>query len=135
MPNTDQLLIDLLVNSQLAHYPDKKLYNAATLLTPEERPTAPVQLNKRMMGATYNPNTRLITVGTKDAGSAYQSRHLRRLAALLAHEGVHSKGDPNEPAAYQQQIDTLKRLGETDKELLRILSERAAGGPIMTHYR
>jgi len=133
MPNTDSLLLEMLLRSGLAQYPDKKLYNAAVMLKPEERPTAPVTLAPQMEGATYNPDTNSIAVGAR--GAAYRDKNLRRLAAILAHEGVHSKGTRDEAPAYQMQLDVLKRLGETDKDLLKILAERAAGGPIKIVHR
>ena len=130
MPNTAELVLQLLLNSGLAQYPDPKLYQAATMLTPQERPTAPVTVYpKGMSKAAYDPAKHQIHVGGQ--GSVYKDKKVHRLAAALAHEGVHSKGNMDESAAYQQEVNTLKRLGEKDKDMLQVLSERAAGGPIV----
>jgi hypothetical protein len=126
------LIADLMLNSGIAQYPDTKLYEAATLLTPEERPVAPVKVNKRRLGVQnelegqYNPATHQIEIGRH--GQAYKNS--TRLAAALAHEAVHSKGITDEPTAYTAQHRVAKRLGEKDEAFLRVLLDRGAGKPI-----
>lgn len=133
------LLLSLMLNSGLAQYPDEKLYKAATLLTPEERPVAPVKVGDdkwRSINGTeatyfgdaegkYNPE-QMVHVRVQQRGKPYKDFNKRphRLAALLAHEGAHSRG-LGEAAAYQQQYDTLMRLGEKDREFLRLMMERS----------
>lgn len=119
MPDYGSLLASVFSNSGLIQYPDKKLYKAAMLLTPEERPTLPVRvlppedpIYKKMRTAGVTDTlSKTIAINNKEA--EYNDR--QQLAALLAHEGEHGKriGKPGwelEGPAYQRQADVLKRL-------------------------
>lgn len=113
----------------LVQYPDTKLYKAATMLTPEERPTAPVKLRpsdkKTETEAMYDNRSGEISV--MQGGKAYKDfdKNPQRLAAALAHEGEHVRQGqtPSEAPAYRKQVDVLNRLGETDKHMLIRLME------------
>lgn len=145
MPNGN-LLAALMLNSGLAQYPDPSLYQAATMLKPEERPTVPVKVGDdkyRAINGTqasfygnaeskYNPE-QMVHIRVQQRSPAYKNfkKRPQRLAAVLAHEGAHSRG-LEEAEAYQQEHDTLQRLGEKDREMLKLLlnksrAERGAG--------
>jgi len=132
------LLIQLMLNSGLAQYPDKSLYNAAKLLAPEERPSVPVKVTHEPwrqgqgVEATFfgfHPKYAADgpKIGVQRRGQAYKQfdKYPNRLAAVLAHEAKHDRG-ANEAEAYQRQYDVLQRLGETDKNFLKAMSERIA---------
>lgn len=135
MPDLTRQALIALMNDGVAQYPDEKLYEAASLLTPEERPTAPVRIQPYKLSTTearYDPAGKDIQLGRQ--GQAYRGP-IHRLAAALAHEGIHSRGDADEPAAYQRQHDVAKRLGEKDKDYLQVLLDRAQGKPIVIGSR
>lgn len=139
MPAISSLTNSMLLNSGLAQYPDEKLYNAATLLKPDERPTVPVHVAPNDPQQFYilkrQPKTEALTndkaSGTpgitvfKDTPS-YDSPDTRLLAALLAHEAVHAKRDDyDERPAYQQQLKITSRLtGREYPELIKALQEQ-----------
>ena len=130
--------MEMLLRSGLAQFPDRKLYNAAVLLTPEERPITTVEMvddkqwySKPGLQGSYipihprlNPERPRVLIPRKAETYKQGDKKLHRLAAVLAHEGLHSRGF-NEADAYQFQHDVLKRLGETDEELLRLMLERS----------
>jgi hypothetical protein len=130
-------LLNILLSSGLAQYPDKRLYNAATLLIPEERPTVPVEMvdnpwraregvNAQYFGEINKYNPDRVRIAVQKRGRAYRDdKHPRRLAAVLAHEAEHGRGQ-EEAAAYQKQHDVLTRLGERDQTLMKALLDRVA---------
>ena len=114
------VIMQALANSGLVQYPDKKLYKAATLLTPEERPKRPVRVKdpKNFIGhgptvvGFYDDVARNITINKKSS----EYRDPQRLAATIAHEAEHERraGQPDidlEGPAYQRQLDVLQWLG------------------------
>lgn len=138
MPN-GELIAALMLNSGLAQYPDQRLYRAATMLKPEERPTVPVKVGDdkyRAINGTqasyygnaeskYNPE-KMIHIRVQQRSPAYKDfdKRPQRLAAVLAHEGAHSRG-LEEAEAYQQEHDTLSRLGEKDRKMLKLLLDKS----------
>jgi hypothetical protein len=129
-----KLIADLMVNSGIAQYPDASVYNAAKLLTPDERPVVPVKVAdnpKKKQEAGYDTVAKQINVNS--SGKSYQEfgKKPHRLAAALAHEAVHSKQEApyEEEPAYTKQYEVLKRLKEKDGDMLRALSYRTAYNP------
>jgi len=140
MANLADILTQAMLNSGLAQYPDAKLYNAAKLLLPEERPIVPVEMaqddwrTKQGVEAQYfgeinkyNPDRQRITVQRK--GDPYKKfeKQPHRLAGILAHEAEHSKrNDPFEAPAYRKHKEVLLRLGEKDKGFLTAMDAAIA---------
>lgn len=139
MGDPSKTLASLLINSRVAQYPDAKLYNAASLLNEEERPSAPVRLvdpdpqkhpifrvNPRVAGwASRRPDDPHIAINRES--SDYKSSGGKWLAGILAHEAKHLKQDPTrmpESEAYAQQLSVLKRLGYDNDNALRVLQDR-----------
>ena len=117
-----------LANSGLTQYPDKKLYKAATLLTPEERPKVPVKTmdlpNDDLLEGKFDKDKHEIRVNR--SSSYYKKKDPALLAAALAHEAEHARrvGQPDELAeapAYQRQLDVLKRLNYKDERFMNAL--------------
>lgn len=122
MPDLSQLLIGALGDTGVLQYPDPSLYNAARLLLPSERPPVPVRMQEVIrrpeVEGLYDPDTKDIAVARQ--GKAYKEfgKRPQRLAAVLAHEGMHAADpDPRHPEgrAYRRQYDVLKRLKEPDR--------------------
>lgn len=113
MPNDH--LTNLLVTRQLAQYPDAKLYNAASMLDEADRPKVPVRLVdndwKRSRPATaWFDSAKPDAIHVSKNSPTFKSGNLPRLAATLAHESVHSNGEPNELPAYEKERSELLRL-------------------------
>lgn len=143
MPYAD-LIANLLNSSGLTQYPDAKVYKAASMLKPEERPTAPVSVAerdpKKYPILRVSPNTAAIShadpantlppsVTVFKGTPAYDSQDPRMLAAQLAHEAIHvNRKDYAEVPAYEQEQKTLARLGflRDNPEYVRNLSYRIA---------
>jgi hypothetical protein len=118
----EDIIRDALLQSGLTQYPDKKLYKAAQLLKPEDRPKVPVRTvdpdPKAMPIFRTAPNTAAIA-DAKHNGPILINRQSREyqdadhepleLASLLAHEAMHygPTGD-DEVAAYRKALDVLK---------------------------
>lgn len=133
MPNYGSLINQLLGNSGVLQYPDKKLYKAALKLLPEERPKVPVRaldpqsdiFGGKKIAAAWNGPVKEISVNNKSP--EYGDNSL--LAAVMAHEAEHERrsGQPDfrvEGPAYQRQLDVLKRLNYSDVDYRRALNEQ-----------
>jgi hypothetical protein len=95
---------------EMAQYPDARLYKAASLLTPEERPTVPVSL----YGGS-EPNVAYVPGDKKGIFVNRNSRRLKDpnvLAAKLAHEQIHVNGENDEIPAYEKELGVLRRLSK-----------------------
>jgi hypothetical protein len=116
-------LSNLEASKQLMQYPDTRLYNAAALLKPEDRPRVPVRLfddpdalyqtfgrakgNPRVE-AVVAPDKKSIFVNKKK--DAYKNKW--RLAGVLAHEGWHERNSmEDEYGAKKHEVDILKGFG------------------------
>jgi hypothetical protein len=148
------LLLSLFLNSGLAQYPDESLYKAATLLTPEERPTVPVRVFDRsrdsLVAGRFDPRREQPQIDVARQAKAYTSakKKPQRLAALLAHEALHVGQDQSAPVvdkelpAYERQLGILQRLGERDPTFLEGISgqiralreEKAKATPLQTAF-
>jgi hypothetical protein len=130
------LALAAMLNSGLIQYPDKRLYQAATMLEPEERPTVPVRFIEPDPAKNYIFKVRPKTEGITDKASnqilvnskAQSLSDPKMLAALLAHEGEHAKHmgtdeQFNEGPAYQRQFDVLARLGFGNKAYMAALKK------------
>lgn len=118
MPDLGAALITAMLKGGIAQYPDKRLYNAAVRLAPEDRPTVPVRLfsdpkpiyNK--FGLPPNNADGLVgpdkdTIYISKKRPSYKDRDT--LAALMAHEQAHITG-ADEDGARLKEYDTLKGL-------------------------
>lgn len=126
--------------TDIAQYPDKKLYKAATMLKPEERPNIPVRMTDDYkktysdMGVNKNsskfnepvaflsPDKSQIFINSKHKGY----KNPETLSATLAHEGQHLnyKGinpEEDETLARQKQIEVLGRYGGRHREFIETM--------------
>ncbi len=128
--------------ADLMQYPDVKLYNAAKLLAPEDRPRAPVRLyeidskrypalrgKERTIGGTIfmapegHPQRSVFVNRRTDA---YETGDLIRLAGILAHEGEHlNRQDFEETPAYKKEYEAVSKIRGADPRHLRALLERS----------
>jgi hypothetical protein len=127
MSNAPAALFSLLAGSGVLQYPDPSLYQAATLLTPEERPTTPVRLidpdPEKHPIFRVNPNLNGIAdpygqaIRINRESPYYKGKDREPLAALIAHEAEHMRRLKNNPddwaelPAYARQLDVIRRLG------------------------
>lgn len=131
MPQEGALLASLL-NSGLVQYPDKNLYNAASMLRADERPTVPVrtftdpkpvyQEVYKQLGITLPENAKVgssTAIATPDHKMIYVNqkneayKNLPMLAATMAHEQVHvARGDNEEIPAYAKGLEVIKRFAK-----------------------
>jgi Zn-dependent protease with chaperone function len=132
MPDNNALILQLILNSGLAQYPDTTLYKAASMLRPEERPTVPVrlyddpepiyrqiyqQLGQAVAEGSHVGNKNSTAVTTPDGKTIYVNRNsstykdARKLAATLAHEQVHVANGEDEIPAYRKGLEVLRRFG------------------------
>jgi hypothetical protein len=120
MPDLDALALRALMDGGVFQYPDKRLYQAAMMLTPEERPTVPVRMIDPDPSKNYifkvRPNTNGITDRFKTIYIADRKDNSAQsdpawIASIMAHEAEHvNRGDYEERPAYEKQEQTLKRL-------------------------
>jgi hypothetical protein len=108
------LMMQAMLGNGLYQYPDVKLYNAAARLPKEYRPTVPVRMvetdwNKRPTNAWID-NTKNDQINVSSTSKIYKDGDLDRLAGTLAHETVHTKGDPLEQEAYNTEAEVLRLL-------------------------
>jgi hypothetical protein len=113
--------------AELTQYPDKNVYRAATILTPEERPRrAQVKVIHGNLGtsAIWDKDNQRILVNNRTDDYKNQMR----LAALLAHEAIHEDqqktGSFMEAPAYQRQTQVSDRLGYVDKKFRNALAQQ-----------
>lgn len=117
---------------QILQYPDARLYKAATLLKPEDRPTIPVRLYDdpdkayAPLGRKGNPRARAFTMPDRSAIHVYRKNpdfnYPHRLAAILAHEQAHVANGPDEGQAYQKESQVAEEFGpKISKEHRRAL--------------
>ena len=147
--NLDNLIAQALMDSGVMHFPDEKLYKAATLLTPEERPNVPVRvvdipqrgaLKGRKIEAAVDMSNKTIGVN-REGEQGYKSGNLQRLAGILAHEQEHMrrlKTDPldfSEEPAYAKQYEVLKRLGAKDDGYLKAIKQQADRYALMSQMK
>lgn len=117
--------------SPLVQYPDKRLWNSALALKPEERPRVPVRVtydyekqykeygkrgkmgNEPLPEGFTSPRRDVIYVN----GRMPPYKDKGRLSALLAHEAYHASDDSSDhPAtkeykAREKELEVLERLG------------------------
>lgn len=109
----DKLIAALLNRSGVTQYPDANVYNSVTKIKPEDRPDFPVtvlgddsylfsKLNKTAGAVTDFGNKKIFVNRDKPT-----YKDPAELTALMAHEGVHSKGIADEYPAYQKQLDYI----------------------------
>lgn len=124
-------LFDVMASSpafhQLVQYPDKNLYNAATLLKPEERPTVPVRLyedpNKLYTEELQNiggrvPSANAVAIAPPDRKHIFVRKGTmeyadpKLLATKLGHEQVHiQQSQIDELPAYEKEAEIADRFG------------------------
>ena len=112
--------------SSLAQYPDRRLYNAAAMLSPEDRPSVPVRItdnpavqferyrnypNKELPEAFVIPD-KLNEIYVNSRKPMLNNKY--RLAASLGHEQVHIRGG-DELAARRREVEILRQLGGEQK--------------------
>ena len=124
---------------------DGKLLMARGLLTPEERPTVPVEAvdpghvigisnirsrkDNQFLPIRVRPEAGMVVPKELDhiyvnrKSREYRNKDLRHLAAQLGHEQVHVRGEKDERPAYQAQIGILERLGAANPELITHLKK------------
>lgn len=125
MPDLGAALITAMLKGGIAQYPDKRVYNAATRLLPDERPQFQVKavdpdpqmypifrIKPHAEGITNAGKYRQILINKQSP--AYKNDDL--LSAVLAHEAVHANHADtpeqyDEAPAYQKQYEVLNRLG------------------------
>lgn len=112
---------------------DPKLYNAAKMLEPKDRPNVPVrwmEMNHPLLKAA--PNTQ----GTADhkTRSIFVVRRPEKdfqedywLAGVLGHEAEHiRRGGYDEHPAYKKQLDILSSLGHKKSPYYKALMQMAS---------
>jgi hypothetical protein len=124
MPDPTALAVAALLNSGIGQYPDPKIYQAASLLQPAERPTVPVrpehtkfsQGDQRIAWVDQIRDPGVIHMSQDSP--AYKKQNFPALAAALAHEQVHVAGqagqggrpDLREIPAFERERSVLQRL-------------------------
>jgi hypothetical protein len=107
-------------------FPDSEVYRVVQMLKKEDRPQVPVRFMEdatKRAEAFYSPESNDITVNRASKSYKDAKKHPQRLAAVLAHEGMHqqqhARGEKlTESPAYKKQHQVLQKLGERDNTLL-----------------
>jgi hypothetical protein len=112
----------------LVQYPDAKIYNAATMLNPEERPKIPIQMvhndwRKSRPASMWFDSAKPDFIGVSADSPIYKANDRPRLAAALAHEAIHSGGELNEPPAYDKEAEVLRRFGLGSSKRIKDIAE------------
>jgi len=125
----------------LMQYPDVKLYNAAKLLKPEDRPTAPVRLyeidskkfpalrgREKSIGGTIfmaPPGNEKRSIFVNKRNPVYEKGELYKLAGIMAHEEEHlRRQDFEESPAYRKEYEAVRDIRGADPRYIQALLER-----------
>jgi len=126
--NWTSLFGKAIVNSRLAQYPDAKIYNAATMLAPEERPKVPVRMvNNDWAKSRPTPmwfdSAKPDHISVSTGSPSYKKGDMPRLAAMLGHEAIHSGGQMAEVPGYERETAILQRFGLGSSQRIKDIEE------------
>lgn len=115
-------------SKQLAQYPDARMYNAAAMLPAEERPKVPVRMvNNDWAKSRPTPmwfdSAKPDHISVSTGSPSYKKSDMPRLAAMLAHEAIHSGGQMDEIPGYEQESKVLHRLGQGKSQRIKDIEE------------